>query len=87
MSLLLSMLKLFLQELLRGGYVLKATPKYTKRAIRQLLLEYRSATKVELNEKLDSCFPTISKFLAQMEKDGEISLVGLDESSGVHVQS
>ncbi|MBS4207276.1 ROK family protein [Bacillus sp. FJAT-50079] len=50
--------------------------------IRKSLLELGSATKVELSEKLVISFPTISKFLAQMEKDGEVHSVGLDESSG-----
>jgi DNA-binding Lrp family transcriptional regulator len=50
--------------------------------IRKSLLQLGSATKVELSDKLGLSFPTISKFLAQMEKDGEIILVGLDESSG-----
>lgn len=50
--------------------------------IRKTLLELGSATKVELSERLGVSFPTISKFLSQMEEDGEINLVGLDESSG-----
>ncbi|MFT4416193.1 ROK family protein [Fredinandcohnia humi] len=50
--------------------------------IRKSLLELGSATKVELSDKLEISFPTISKFLVQMEKDGEIISVGLDESSG-----
>ncbi|MDQ0229049.1 hypothetical protein J2S19_000299 [Metabacillus malikii] len=50
--------------------------------IRTTLIELGSATKVEMNEKLDISFPTISKFLATMEKEGEIFSVGLDESSG-----
>ncbi|PKG23854.1 hypothetical protein CWS01_09810 [Niallia nealsonii] len=50
--------------------------------IRKTLLELGSATKAELSHTLDISFPTISKFLAQMEKDGEILLVGLDDSSG-----
>ncbi|MGX6445151.1 ROK family protein [Neobacillus sp. K501] len=51
-------------------------------SIRKSLLELGSATKVELSEKIEISFPTISKFLALMEKDGEIFSVGLDESSG-----
>jgi len=62
------------------------TPKSMKNVIlsgiRTSLLELGSATKVELSDKLDISFPTISKFLTQMEKDGEIVSVGLDESSG-----
>ncbi|MFS0862306.1 ROK family protein [Fredinandcohnia sp. 179-A 10B2 NHS] len=50
--------------------------------IRETLLELGSATKVELSDKLEISFPTISKFLTQMERDGEIISVGLDESSG-----
>ncbi|WP_412976703.1 ROK family protein [Ornithinibacillus sp. 179-J 7C1 HS] len=63
-----------------------ASPKSMKniilRGIRTTLLDFGSTTKVELSDKLNVSFPTISKFLAQMEKDGEIISVGLDESSG-----
>lgn len=52
------------------------------RGIRSSLLEVESATKVELSQRLDISFPTVSKFLDQMEKDGEILFAGLDESSG-----
>lgn len=52
------------------------------RGIRSALLTLGSATKVELSHKLGISFPTISKFLKQMERDGEISVVGIDESSG-----
>ncbi|MCQ6563202.1 ROK family protein [Paenibacillus mendelii] len=52
------------------------------RAIRTTLLALGSATKVELSLKLGISFPTISKFLKQMEKDGELLFVGLDDSSG-----
>lgn len=51
-------------------------------SIRKSLLELGSATKVELSEKLEISFPTISKFLTQMEKDHELTLIGLDDSSG-----
>ena len=65
---------------------LLATPKSMKkiilRGIRTTLLELESATKLDLSHKLEISLPTISKFLAQMEKDGEIILVGLDDSSG-----
>lgn len=65
---------------------LSATPKSMKKVIltgiRKTLLDLGSATKVELSQTLDISFPTISKFLTQMEKDGEIKLVGLDDSSG-----
>ncbi|MGV3464111.1 MAG: ROK family protein [Heyndrickxia sp.] len=65
---------------------LLATPKSMKkiilRGIRTTLLELGSATKLELSQKLEISLPTISKFLVQMEKDGEIIGVGLDDSSG-----
>ncbi|WP_156431415.1 ROK family protein [Bacillus sp. FJAT-29814] len=60
----------------------KSLRKVILSSIRKSLLELGSATKVELSDKLEVSFPTISKFLAQMEKDGEIISVGLDESSG-----
>lgn len=50
--------------------------------VRKSLLELGTATKVELSEKIEISFPTISKFLSQMEKDGEVISVGLDESRG-----
>ncbi|MBV7509360.1 ROK family protein [Bacillus sp. sid0103] len=56
--------------------------KVILRGIRKSLLELGSATKVDLSDKLGISFPTISKFLAQMEKDGELISVGLDDSSG-----
>ncbi|WP_396954491.1 ROK family protein [Niallia sp.] len=63
-----------------------ATPKSMKtiihRSIRLFLLDNGSATKVELSDKLGISFPTISKFLTQMEKDGELFSAGLDDSSG-----
>ncbi|MEY9094804.1 putative NBD/HSP70 family sugar kinase [Paenibacillus sp. RC84] len=52
------------------------------RSIRAALLELGSATKVELSHKLGISFPTVSKFLTQMAKDGEIFSTGLDGSSG-----
>nr|WP_232510134.1 ROK family protein [Paenibacillus crassostreae] len=52
------------------------------RSIRSTLLEYGSATKVELSHNLQISFPTIGKFLKQMENRGEVTSVGLDESSG-----
>ncbi|QGQ45910.1 ROK family transcriptional regulator [Metabacillus sediminilitoris] len=60
----------------------KNIKKVILRGIRTTLLERKSATKVELSEQLGISFPTISKFLSQMEKDGEIISVGLDDSSG-----
>ncbi|MDA7027524.1 ROK family protein [Bacillus sp. CLL-7-23] len=56
--------------------------KFILRNIRKSLLELESATKVELSEKLGISFPTISKFLTQMEKSGELFSAGLDDSSG-----
>ncbi|MFP5111429.1 ROK family protein [Bacillaceae bacterium C204] len=65
---------------------MNTTPKSLRteilRGIRKSLLELGSATKVELSDKLGISFPTISKFLSQMEKDGELISVGLDDSSG-----
>ncbi|MCR2822800.1 ROK family transcriptional regulator [Lederbergia panacisoli] len=52
------------------------------RRIRSTFLEKGSATKVELSDSLGISFPTISKFLSKMEKDGELLLIGLDESTG-----
>ncbi|NQX69911.1 ROK family protein [Paenibacillus alba] len=65
---------------------LHTTPKDRKkvilRSIRSALLALESATKIELSQKLGISFPTISKFLTQMEQDGELLIVGLDDSSG-----
>jgi hypothetical protein len=62
------------------------TPKEMKkvilRGIRTALVASGSATKVELSEKLGISFPTISKFISQLEKAGELMSVGLDDSSG-----
>ena len=52
------------------------------RGIRTVLLDNGSATKAELSETLGISFPTITKFLAQMMKEGEITSAGLDDSSG-----
>ncbi|MBS4194270.1 ROK family transcriptional regulator [Lederbergia citri] len=60
----------------------KTMKKVIHRRIRSTLLEKGSTTKVELSDHLGISFPTISKFLTQMEKEGELNLVGLDESSG-----
>lgn len=61
-------------------------PKVIKQVIlkniRSTLLDLGNATKGELSQKLNLSFPTISKFLSQMEKEGEILVVGLDDSSG-----
>ncbi len=63
-----------------------STPKEMKkvilRGIRATLLASGSATKVELSEKLGISFPTISKFITQLENAGELMSVGLDDSSG-----
>ncbi|MEE6450838.1 ROK family protein [Gottfriedia acidiceleris] len=56
--------------------------KMVLRGIRTTLLKLGSATKVELCQRLEISFPTISKFLSEMEKEGEVLLVGLDNSSG-----
>lgn len=50
--------------------------------IRAGLIMMGSATKAELSQRLGISFPTISKFIAQMEKDGEIRYTGDDDSSG-----
>ncbi|QHW33500.1 ROK family transcriptional regulator [Paenibacillus rhizovicinus] len=50
--------------------------------IRAALIMMGSATKAELCQRLGISFPTISKFLAQMEADGEIRYTGDDDSSG-----
>ncbi|WP_096269766.1 ROK family protein [Paucisalibacillus globulus] len=63
-----------------------STPEMMKSAIlsgiRKTLIELGSATKVELSDKLKISFPTISKFIGQMETEGEVTSVGLDKSSG-----
>lgn len=65
---------------------MNATPKLMGKVIlhgiRTTLLELGSSTKAELSDRLGISFPTISKFLAQMEKGGEIISMGLDDSSG-----
>ncbi|SDZ38385.1 Sugar kinase of the NBD/HSP70 family, may contain an N-terminal HTH domain [Evansella caseinilytica] len=65
---------------------METTPKAMKKTIllgiRKTLLELESATKVELSDYLGISFPTISKFLAQMENDREVFVLGLDHSSG-----
>lgn len=60
----------------------KAMTKAIHMSIRKALLKFGSATKRELSEYLDISFPTISKFLKQMEKDGEVFILGFDQSSG-----
>lgn len=52
------------------------------RNIRTALLELGRATKAELSQRLPYSFPTVSKFLMQMEEAGEVTIIGLDESSG-----
>ncbi|MGN1401356.1 MAG: ROK family protein [Bacillus sp. (in: firmicutes)] len=52
------------------------------KGIRSSLIELRSVTKPELSEKLGISFPTISKFLDQMQAEGELLSTGLDRSSG-----
>jgi ROK family len=60
----------------------KLLGKTIGRSIRTSLLDLGSATKVELSRSLGISFPTISKFISEMEKDGEILQLGLDGSSG-----
>ncbi|SDW02926.1 ROK family protein [Paenibacillus sp. CF384] len=50
--------------------------------IRAGLIMMGSATKAELSQRLGISFPTISKFLVQMENDGEVLCTGNDDSSG-----
>ncbi|SFJ34834.1 Sugar kinase of the NBD/HSP70 family, may contain an N-terminal HTH domain [Paenibacillus sp. UNC496MF] len=50
--------------------------------IRAGLIMMGSATKAELSQRLGISFPTISKCIAQMERDGEIRYTGDDDSSG-----
>ena len=63
-----------------------STPKEMKKAmmrgIRSTLLASGSATKAELSDKLGISFPTISKFIGQMVKTGELLFAGFDDSSG-----
>ncbi|REE55333.1 transcriptional regulator [Paenibacillus taihuensis] len=62
------------------------TPKEAKERliyrIRAGLIMMGSATKAELSQRLGISFPTISKFISQMEQDGEIRYTGDDDSSG-----
>ncbi|MFX3635558.1 MAG: ROK family protein [Candidatus Pristimantibacillus sp.] len=60
----------------------KEMKKVITRGIRAALLALGSATKAELSQKLGISFPTTSKFLSQMEREGELINVGLDDSSG-----
>lgn len=64
----------------------RLTSQHTKLTIvggiRSVLLTQGNATKIELSQKLDISFPTISKFLALMVSKGEVVSVGLDSSSG-----
>lgn len=53
-----------------------------RRALRSSLLELGSGTKAELSNKLGISFPTVGKVLEQMKQEGEVALLGLDESSG-----
>ncbi|MGV2787829.1 hypothetical protein GNF98_19510, partial [Clostridium perfringens] len=53
-----------------------------RRALRSSLLELGSGTKAELSDRLGISFPTVSKVLEQMAQEGEVTLLGLDESSG-----
>ncbi len=77
---------MFNKCLSKAVFCIKTNPKPMKteilKRIRKSLLELESITKVELSEKLGISFPTISKFLSQMEEDGELISVGFDRSSG-----
>lgn len=50
--------------------------------VRGALLELGSATKAELSERLGISFPTVSKVLTRLERQGEVLTLGRDESSG-----
>lgn len=50
--------------------------------IRLALIQSNSATMVELSQMLDISFPTISKFITEMKRKGEVLELGFDESSG-----
>lgn len=69
----------FMNDLLINAKDMK---KVILQSIRTLLIELGSSTKVELSQKLGISFPTISKFLSQMEDDGEVILAGMDDSNG-----
>ncbi|KKO53891.1 ROK family transcriptional regulator [Paenibacillus sp. DMB20] len=56
--------------------------KAIRSGIRGALLTQGSATIAELSKKLGLSFPTVSKFLSQMEEEGELALAGMDDSSG-----
>ncbi|MDW4525407.1 ROK family protein [Rossellomorea marisflavi] len=51
-------------------------------SIRQFFLVHDSATTAEISKHLTISFPTATKLLENMEKQGEVALEGLDESSG-----
>lgn len=52
------------------------------RSLRASLLARGDATKAELSDRIGVSFPTISKFVDQLERAGELLLIGIDESSG-----
>lgn len=60
----------------------KEMRKLILQRIRAALLMMGSATKAELSQRLGISFPTVSKFLTQMEQDGEIRYDGEDDSNG-----
>lgn len=76
---LLNEVMTFMNDLLINAKDMK---KVILQSIRTLLIELGSSTKVELSQKLGISFPTISKFLSQMEDNGEVVLAGMDDSSG-----
>ena len=82
------LLNLFKKEGSGDGY---AQRTFTHTAIHEIrraaraprfLLELGSGTKAELSDRLGISFPTVSKVLEQMAQEGEVTLLGLDESSG-----
>ncbi|WP_310552155.1 ROK family transcriptional regulator [Paenibacillus glufosinatiresistens] len=60
----------------------KAVRAHILRGIRRELLHSGSSTRAELSRKLGLSFPTVGKFLARMEREGEIQPAGRDESGG-----
>ena len=63
-------------------YISNSISSTTLFKIRKSFIKLDNVTKVELSNKVGISFPTISKFLDQMESNGEALLVGLDKSSG-----
>jgi len=63
-------------------YISNSISSTTLFKIRKSFIKLDNVTKVELSNRAGISFPTVSKFLDQMESNGEAVLVGLDKSSG-----